>query len=202
MKVFKQALMACLVTLSTGQFAWAQPVDARTDRRVPLEKCSVGQRVVTHDGRSGVVESVGAIGSCFLKLDNGEKAAAQPGQLYLRGASPAVGSTPSASSAGAATAKGGAMVGVYTCNTPGIGVDVAATFGVVNGSTYRNYDGKSGSYRFDAANSVLYLTSGSSKGLTYKQTSSKTYRLLHANGQMTGTNCVFNPTKDPNGSRW
>ncbi len=40
--------------------------------------------------------------------------------------------------------------------------------GIVNASTYRNFDGKTGRYSFGASSGVLRMTSGSSGGLAYK----------------------------------
>ena len=79
---------------------------------------------------------------------------------------------------------------VYTCNLPGIGLFTGAYFGIVNASTYRNFDGKTGRYSFDASTGVLRMTSGSSNGLAYKRMPEGNFRVLDQKGNVTGGNCV------------
>ena len=90
---------------------------------------------------------------------------------------------------------------VYTCTLPGIGMFTGAYFGIVNGSTYRNFDGKTGRYSFDPATGVLRMTSGSSKGLTYKRMADNYFRVLDDKGNMTGGSCSHATQKRIDG-RW
>ena len=93
------------------------------------------------------------------------------------------------------------VLGVYECTLPGIGIFHGAFFGLVDGKTYRNFDGKRGVYTYDASSKRLALTSGSSKGMRYVRTSEKTFRVLDEHGRMTGGNCVHNSAKSIDG-RW
>lgn len=90
---------------------------------------------------------------------------------------------------------------VYTCNLPGIGLFTGAYFGIVNASTYRNFDGKTGRYSFDASSGVLRMTSGSSSGLAYKLMPEGNFRVLDQKGHITGGNCVHVPKLRIDG-RW
>lgn len=113
-----------------------------------------------------------------------------------QGAAQPVAASPAAAG-GAALAAGS----VYECTLPGVGMFTGAYFGIVDGSTYRNIDGKQGRYSFDAASGVLRLTSGSSAGLSYRRMPEGTFRVLDAKGALTGGNCVHNRSKKIDG-RW
>jgi hypothetical protein len=90
---------------------------------------------------------------------------------------------------------------VYRCTLPGIGMFTGAYFGIVDGTTYRNYDGKTGRYTFDAASGVLRLNSGASRGLSYKRETATVFRVLDDNGKITGGSCIYNPELRIDG-RW
>lgn len=101
-----------------------------------------------------------------------------------------------------ATGHGALVPGsVYRCTLPGIGMFTGAYFGIVDGSTYRNFDGKRGSYTFDQRTGVLRLVSGSSKGLSYQRESGGNFRVLDERGKITGGNCALNKALSING-RW
>jgi hypothetical protein len=90
---------------------------------------------------------------------------------------------------------------VYRCTLPGIGLFHGAYFGIVNGSTYRNFDGKRGSYSYDASTGVLRMTSGPSKGMMYRRESEGNFRVLDEKGNRTGGNCPYAPGLKIDG-RW
>ncbi len=90
---------------------------------------------------------------------------------------------------------------VYTCTLPGIGMFTGAYFGIVDRNTYRNFDGKTGSYSFDPSTGILRMTSGSSKGLSYKRMSDTNFRVLDDKGAITGGNCSYTSGKRIDG-RW
>lgn len=101
-----------------------------------------------------------------------------------------------------ATGSGGLVPGsVYRCTLPGIGMFTGAYFGIVDGNTYRNYDGKRGGYTFDARTGVLRLVSGPGRGLSYQRESGGNFRVLDDRGKVTGGNCALNPQLSING-RW
>ena len=78
---------------------------------------------------------------------------------------------------------------VYTCTLPGIAMFTGAYFGIVDRNTYRNFDGKTGRYSFNASTGILRMTSGSSKGLSYKRMSDTYFRVLDDKGAITGGSC-------------
>ncbi|MBL8309256.1 MAG: hypothetical protein JNL19_02430 [Burkholderiales bacterium] len=101
-----------------------------------------------------------------------------------------------------ATGSGALVPGsVYRCSLPGIGLFTGAYFGIVDGSTYRNVDGKRGSYTFDSRTGVLRLVSGPGKGLSYQRQSGGNFRVLDERGKITGGNCALNKGLSING-RW
>jgi hypothetical protein len=106
-------------------------------------------------------------------------------------------SPPSAGKSGATLQPGR----VYTCTLPGIGMFTGAYFGIVDGTTYRNFDGKTGRYQFDASTGVLRMTSGSSKGLAYKRMADNYFRVLDDKGNITGGSCSLATGKRIDG-RW
>lgn len=113
----------------------------------------------------------------------------------------AAGGSPAASVAKGGTGVAPAAGSVFTCTLPGIGMFTGAYFGVVNASTYRNFDGKTGSFSFDAMSGLLRMTSGPSKGMVYQQDSAVNFRLLDDQGKRTGGNCVLNSKLRVDG-RW
>ncbi|MBK7686496.1 MAG: hypothetical protein IPJ25_11210 [Rhodocyclaceae bacterium] len=90
---------------------------------------------------------------------------------------------------------------VWRCTLPGIGLFTGAYFGIVDASTYRNFDGKRGSYSYDSKTGVLRLTSGFSKGLAYQRQSEKNFRVLDDKDKITAGNCVWNPVSTIDG-KW
>ncbi|MGB4117881.1 MAG: hypothetical protein WBK51_15180 [Polaromonas sp.] len=90
---------------------------------------------------------------------------------------------------------------VYTCTEPGFGLFTGAYFGIVDGSSYRNFDGKTGRYSFDASTGVLRMTSGSSKGMAYKLMPQGNFRVLGEKDKITGGNCVHATQKRIDG-KW
>lgn len=90
---------------------------------------------------------------------------------------------------------------VYRCSLPGIGLFTGAYFGIVDSKTYRNFDGKTGAYRFDPGSGVLQLTTGPSKGISYQRQPEGNFRVLDSRGKITGGNCALNRSLSIDG-RW
>ena len=86
----------------------------------------------------------------------------------------------------------------------GMKIDVAPTvmFGLIDGSTYSDYDGKKGHYTFDATNQVLTMTDGSRKGWRYKRVAATAFRFLDEQGKETAYTCPLEPKKDPLKHPW
>jgi hypothetical protein len=76
-----------------------------------------------------------------------------------------------------------------------------AYFGIVDGSTYQNFDRKRGSYQYEPSTGVLRMTSGPSKGMTYRRMPEGNFRVLDEAGKLTGGNCVHNTSLSLD-SRW
>lgn len=156
---------------------------------VALDACKEGDKVKLEDGRTGVVSSVGAIGSCFLTLSDGSTAAAQPGQLTLMGAS--------------APQFGPLKLGVYGCDSPQLGIRADVMIGLLDERNYRHFDGGQGRYRYDPKTAVLEITSGPVKGIRYRRFSETAFRVLEIDGDAnTSTRCIFNPAKNVNKQPW
>jgi hypothetical protein len=111
--------------------------------------------------------------------------------------------------------------GVYACyearpamNVPGcvrsslgcmgIVVTPAPTmmFGLIDGTTYTDYDGKRGHYTYDAQSGILTMTDGSREGWKYKHTEDWAFRALDAKGEQTAYNCPLDDKKDPLKRPW
>ena len=91
-------------------------------------------------------------------------------------------------------------LGVYSCNYRGQAQPVF-DFALLNGSTYRNFDGARGTYRYDArARQLLFLT-GPMRGARAQQEAARRFQFLGEDGLGTGNHCPHNPARDPNG-RW
>ena len=146
-----------------------------------------GCKWLTEDGR----ELWWDLGEDVVALTAGRPAAAGGRPMGTK-----MGGTPSA--AGGDKLAAGS---VYTCTLPGVGMFTGAYFGIVDASTYRDFDGRRGQYEFDAGTGILRLTTGSSAGLAYKRQSPGYFRVLDDNGAITGGSCVLNTAKSIDG-RW
>ncbi len=92
------------------------------------------------------------------------------------------------------------LPGVYVCNYRGQWQPVF-DFALLNGSTYRNFDGARGTYRLDARTRQLVFVTGPMQGARAQQEAAKHFQFLNDDGHGTGNHCAHNPAKDPNG-RW
>ena len=101
--------------------------------------------------------------------------------------------------------------GVYACYEPHLGLrpgqmtfQVAPTvmFGLIDATTYSDYDGKRGHYSYDAAQNILTLTDGSRQGWRYKKVADWSFRMLDPKGQETSYTCPLDAKKDPLKRPW
>ena len=86
----------------------------------------------------------------------------------------------------------------------GMKTDVAPTvmFGLIDGSTYSDYDGKKGHYTFDATNQVLTMTDGSRKGWRYKRVAATAFRFLDEQGkERRHTRALWSPRRTHSSTR-
>lgn len=111
--------------------------------------------------------------------------------------------------------------GVYGCYDARMGVNVpgcvrtsmgctglvitpmpTVMFGLIDGSTYSDYDGKHGHYTYDAAGGVITMTDGSRQGWRYRKVADWSFTLIdNATGQDHYT-CPLEPTKNPSRGPW
>jgi len=111
--------------------------------------------------------------------------------------------------------------GVYACyearpamNVPGcvrsslgcMGIVVTPApvmmFGLIDGTTYSDYDGKRGHYSYDAQSGILAMTDGSREGWKYKHTGDWSFRAIDAKGEETAFSCPLDEKKDPLKRPW
>jgi hypothetical protein len=136
-----------------------------------------------------------AAGRCAVRRATGETAWLHPSGFTLVGAA-------------AAPAWGAPLVGVYACAAPiTIGGYVQASpqagamFGLLDGKTYRHFDGGRGHYSYDAASRVLTMTSGPLNGTRYHRQGEKMFSMLDKQGRPGGIHCPLNLNKSLTG-RW
>lgn len=101
--------------------------------------------------------------------------------------------------------------GVYGCYEPHLGArigqmtfEVAPTvmFGLLDTTTYSDYDGKRGKYAYDAGTGLLTMTDGARQGWRYKKVAEWSFQMIDAKGQETSYTCPFEPGKDPLKRPW
>lgn len=124
-------------------------------------------------------------------------------------------------SAPAARAADGPPVGVYSCYDSRMGVNVpgcvrtsmgctglvitpmpVVMFGLIDGSTYSDYDGHHGHYRYDAAAGLITMTDGSREGWRYRKSADWSFRLIDNNTGKELYTCPLEKTKNPNRGPW
>lgn len=91
-------------------------------------------------------------------------------------------------------------MGVYECNGPG-GVQTGPTFGLIDARRYRDFDGGTGTYRYDGGSSLLEMSSGPLKGMRYRRTGDILFRPLGDKGQIGPIACPINRGKSITG-KW
>lgn len=99
-------------------------------------------------------------------------------------------------------------VGVYACDAPiNVGGMIMGSpqsglmFGLFDARRYRDFDGGTGAYQFDAASTELRMTSGPLKGQRYRRTGDTLFKPLNDKGEEGGIRCVHAPGKSMQG-RW
>ena len=123
--------------------------------------------------------------------------------------------------ANAANAGATPPAGVYGCystrqemNAPGcvrtnlgcfgMKIEVAPTvmFGLIDASTYSDYDGKKGHYSYSSQEGILTMLDGSRQGWKYKRVDTWSFRMLDPQGRETNYTCPLQPNKDPLKRPW
>lgn len=91
-----------------------------------------------------------------------------------------------------------------TLGCMGISITVAPVvmFGLLDRTTYSDYDGHRGHYSYDDRSGVLTLLDGSRRGWRYKRTATWAFRMLDQAGKETAFTCPLEPKKDPLRRPW
>ena len=100
--------------------------------------------------------------------------------------------------------------GVYECYETRMNARMQLTFevrpvvmfGLIDGTTYSDYDGKLGHYSYDAGAGMLTMTDGSRQGWRYKQVAEWSFRMLDQAGKDSPYTCPLNAAKDPLKHPW
>lgn len=111
--------------------------------------------------------------------------------------------------------------GVYSCydarmapNAPGcmrsnlgcFGLVITPTptvmFGLIDGSTYADYDGHRGHYRYDAGQGVLEMTDGPHQGWRYRKKDQWAFTLIGNDDGQEHFTCPLEMAKDPRKGPW
>ncbi len=98
--------------------------------------------------------------------------------------------------------------GVYLCDAPiNVGGMIMGSpqtgpmFGLYDERRYRDYDGGTGNYRYDAGSNLLQMTSGPLNGMRYRRTGATLFKPLNDKGEEGGIRCLHAPSKSMQG-RW
>jgi hypothetical protein len=96
-------------------------------------------------------------------------------------------------------------VGVYACHGQR-GLAFPMMFGLLDDSTYANYDGATGRYRYDLSSGLLTMLDGPMAGVKYQRVGAPTvnpgFRMLDDKGQLTAYICPKDGNKDPRKRPW
>ena len=92
-------------------------------------------------------------------------------------------------------------VGVYECNMPPIGTPMMdLQWGILDRSTYSDFEGGRGSYTYDAHSGEIDFTSGSLQGRIRRKDSSGLFHVVEAD-KLTSMTCPYS-AKDPTRRHW
>ncbi|HEY5210029.1 MAG TPA: hypothetical protein VIJ42_11360 [Stellaceae bacterium] len=75
-------------------------------------------------------------------------------------------------------------------------------FGLIDGSTYSDYDGHRGHYAFDAASGVITMTDGSRQGWRYQRKADGAFELIDNKTGKLWYHCPLEKGKDPTRRPW
>ncbi|MBV9757483.1 MAG: hypothetical protein JO047_10550 [Alphaproteobacteria bacterium] len=75
-------------------------------------------------------------------------------------------------------------------------------FGIVDGSTYSDWDGHHGHYSYDGAGGILTMTDGSRQGWRYRRTGNWSFTLIDNQTGKTIYSCPLDQKKNPEHGPW
>lgn len=123
---------------------------------------------------------------------------ATPGRAAAAAPAPALAAAPEG--AGAAGVGGAIVPGVYECINQQAMI-TPMSFGIVDGSTFVNSEGRRGRYAYDAGSATLTLEPGAGQA-RYKRVNSTLFRPIREDGQLGGFTCPLNRAKNPSRPPW
>ncbi len=101
------------------------------------------------------------------------------------------------------------LPGVYECMDQRGVANPLFMFGLLDGSTYADWNGKTGHYVYDAGRRVVTMVDGPFRGARYRRgpgpdpaRGADNLRLLNDAGQLTAMNCPHNHVKDAHRHPW
>jgi hypothetical protein len=105
---------------------------------------------------------------------------------------------------------GGPPTGVYGCYDAMMDYKMRLTitpmpfvmFGLIDGTTYADYDGHRGHYTYDEGSGMLTMTDGSRQGWRYHKVDNWSFRLIDNTKGTELYTCPFNAGKDPARGPW
>jgi hypothetical protein len=100
--------------------------------------------------------------------------------------------------------------GVYSCYDAKMDYKMQLTitpmpfvmFGLINDSTYSDYDGHHGRYRYDAGTGVLTMLDGPREGWRYHKDGAWAFRLIDNKDGTEIFTCPFEAAKNPGHGPW
>ena len=93
-------------------------------------------------------------------------------------------------------------MGVYECHDQLFNIDPVMMFGLIDATSYKNYDGDVGSYAFDQASGVIQVGLQTGAPARFVRIGTTVFRALNEDGTLAGFVCPLNPAKDPNSPPW
>ena len=96
---------------------------------------------------------------------------------------------------------GDMIFGVYMCSDEKR-MYREASFGIVDGRSYRAYEGTGGRYNYNRYTGLLEFYNGANLPYKYKRTSKEVFTMLDGNARLTKIECVFKLGKDPRAGGW
>ena len=93
-------------------------------------------------------------------------------------------------------------MGVYECHDQMANIDTVMMFGLIDATSYKNYDGDVGGYAFDRESGIIQIGLQTGAPARFVRIGATAFRALNEDGTLAGFVCPLNPSKDPNSPPW
>ena len=93
-------------------------------------------------------------------------------------------------------------MGVYECYDQNANIDTVMMFGLIDATSYKNYDGDVGSYAFDQESGIIQVGLQTGAPARFVRIGATAFRALNEDGTLAGFVCPLNSAKDPNSPPW